>query len=470
MIEFIVLNINFLIYSGQVKFIMKKSFLTLITFLIIGGLLIVWSVDAMTYTVNANKTLIAIPNDDYVWITIDWENDGNIINFSPTSTGCDKRGLLTDTDFIVCEKMYNDNGPHTVKITNNNPSYLFDNIRLKNASISDISDFEGFKRVTNLYLDYNRNISLDETKIKSISLLSNLSLSNNWLETFPLNLGNLHSNPDIKNINFTNNSLDTIPDNIWNNRDTYIIRLSNSISYQSKSNLNHIINLSNNQIKFVWITKIDNHDSLDYETSSYRFYDNTNSYKFERFGFSQGNGTNLTYDYQIFSENNQSDIKTSKENHNSTTATISTPLKPWAYTFKVCLHNSTEYCDTINFTVNHDEEIAIMTPVSELYGYLNIQWKRWRTWNYPKELLNWYEYIISKVWWSSTWWFVSHESLNNWNSCSPYHDCKENFDMKNIIKTERSDNPNGKYILTVYLIDNEWNRAQKRNYWRTYFI
>lgn len=399
----------------------------------------VWSTSAMKYTVDGDSTIVKFPKtliDDTIKINR-WDSTG----YTTVKT-CPEKGIAVNVTWYECNHSYATPWTYTVEIVN--PSNRgISTIYLASANVKEIINLLNFNNLSIIYL------------------------SSNQLTDFTSNLSN------ISQLLLDQNELRTIPSVIRKARWTHQIILDNDISIWNQNNWK-LVDLSNNQIDFVWITKINNVDTLDCE-SHYNncYFKDTSKYKFERFGFTD-NEANLVdgkidYDYRI----KKGGTTIIEKLHwiqklNGLIANIeeNTPLLPGEYTFKVCF-NLTNICDSIDFKVNYDEEITIITPVSQpKYGSLNIQWKRWRTWIYPEEIFSWYEYVISKNWWSSitTWWFIGTEDLTNSYSC-PYYNCKENLDIGNIIETERSDNPNGKYTLTVYLIDNEWNRAKKRDYW-----
>ena len=426
----------------------KKSFLALFTSIIIGGLLMVWGTNAMTYTVNWDTSNIAIPAENQAWSTIkrcsNCETETINSDFSSTWTTCVIEPV-SNINYIKCTHTYSSAWEYQVTFTAHNNS--FDNLYLNGANITSISNFNGINTISNLYLQSNPNFSLSSYTFSNIKI-TNLYLDRNTLSEFWTSLPNSN-----QKISLTHNSYTTIVPNIRELRDSYNIKLSDSIIYPNNNSYDKEIDLSHNPIKFVWITKV---NSCDIATEYFctRFYETT-SYNFERFGYDSGN-ISLTYDYEVLQ--NYTQIENGIAETNS--KTIETPLNPWTYTFRVCLHNSTEHCDETTFTVDYSEGITIINPQNnQKYGSLNnIQWKRWRSWNYPISLLSWYEYTLKK--WSE---IIKEWSINisdTDESCGQGRKNCVEINIGNIIENEVNENNlNGEYTLTVYLIDKDWNYA-----------
>ena len=427
---------------------MKKSLFTLFTSLILCGLLLVWSTNAMTYTVNWNSTRIEIQknklNDTNTinrWVS--WEED---IIFSESSSGC-SLDRINSEDYILCEKSYTDwESNHTVTISNSR-NIKFETVYLNNANIKSITNFDWFTRIGTLHLEWNPNIVLQNSTFQWLSTLSSLILSENnlnrdWQNTFQPSLSNLY-NKETNSIQLKTNWYTTIPTEIWNSRDNYRIKLSDNVEYWDGR---YEIDLSNNPINFVGITS---------------YNQSNNTHNFERFGYFWDEGTPI-YQYKIYDENDNPVIwfntsETSASVDPSNPIDNFNPLKPGEYKFEVCLATST-ICDHTNFNVDYDESITISSPQNnqEYDSLNNIPWERCRSWNYPSELLSWYSYILKK--WEQE---IEAASIHFYNSMynNDYQNCEE-IDIDNIISSSLQWNdPNDTYTLTVYLIDKDWYYA-----------
>lgn len=433
---------------------MKKSLFTLFTSLTVCGLLLVWSANAMTYTVNWNSTRIEIQknklNDTNTinrWVT----NEGNII-FSESSSGC-SLDRINSEDYILCEKSYTDwENNHTVTISNSR-NIKFETVYLNNANIKSISNFDWFTRIGTLHLEWNSDITLQNSTFQWLTTLSSLILSENnlnrdWQNTFQPSLSNLY-NKETNSIQLRTNWYTTIPTEIWNSRNNYRIKLSDDIGYWDGR---YEIDLSNNPINFVGIT--------NYNQSN-------NTHNFERFGYFWDEGTPI-YQYKIYDENNNPVIwfntsETSASVDPSNPIDNFNPLKPGEYKFEVCLATST-ICDHTLFTVDYDEYITISSPQNNQEYNIqdNITWERWRSWNYPEELLSWYEYIIEKWHIEIARWTIS---LNEIGSCyfqyENHEDCAE-LNINNLLWNDLED---WVYTLTVYLTDKNNEHIQTTDYW-----
>ncbi len=415
----------------------KKSQFILFSCLAISWLLLMWSVDAMTYTINGQRTSISIPKGNMNSSTIQRCTDCSEENFNPSNN--DECEFIDDN--IKCEHIYENSGIYEVTLKWNNQK--FENLYLDNSNIGTISNTSNIWKITNLYIRNNTGLNLSNN-IFSNNNVVNLHLEHNGLVTY-----NDTIYDSLRTLYLNYNLLTTIPENIRENRRNYEIVLSEYYRYNSDSD--KTIHLDNNHIKFVWITGYN--------------YNNYNDNHFERFGYDYENPNNPRYYYQIMQ--NWVEVENTTWTTTNEEISISTPLKPWDYTFRICIYwddicNYNDY-NIVHFSVDYDEEITITKP--EVYEYdslNNIEWERWRSWNYPKSLLSWYSYIITK--WSQTIkeWFIN---INDTNESCVHHDCINWIDIGNIIETELWwNNPNDEYWLTIYLIDKDWNIAQANNH------
>lgn len=418
----------------------KKLLIALLSSLTISGLL-VWSTNAMEYVVQWDSTQIAIP-DNIEWTTIQWCSDCAVDTITTTLTWCWITTIQLKR-YIQCSHDYDTSGEYIVTFDGNDQR--FSNLYLSDSKIKRINNFSRVRSITNLYLTNNKDIILSTDTFDSIPIV-NIYLDENRLTQYDTVLPNNNNE-----LYLNDNLLPTIPLSIWQLRSSYELKLSNTISYKESSSTIKLVDLSDNPIKFAWIT-----DSN---------YNNYNDNHFERFGYDYENPNNPTYYYQI--------LKNWVEVENTTWTTtddeieINTPLIPGDYTFKVCIYWD-DVCDyngenIYDFSVDYNETIRIIDPEEQEYDSMdNIQWERWRSWNYPKSLLSWYSYTITK--WSQTIkeWFIN---INDTNESCAYHDCVNWIDIGNIIETELWwNNPNDEYLLTIYLIDKDWYIAKSNSY------
>lgn len=405
---------------------MKKLSLSLLTSLIALGLLFVWNANAMTYTVNWDSTTIAIPR----WInntTIKrCEEEGcETTQITKDSDDCDDNKCcerrINNTYYTECRHKYDNEWTYTVYFDGKNNEFA--NLYLDAANIQDIIDYSNILQITNLYLWSNTEINLWNDTF-SDSPVTNLYLDHNNISTYNTSI------PSQFNIlSLESNELTTIPDVVWNARDNYRIKLASNKSYNPHNIYNKYIDLSNNQIKFIKITEINGE-----ERSSY-YFDNPTQYQFWRFWYSHETD-NLNFNYTILNQDNDPVIE-ERETTNSS-ITITDPLKPWTYKFKVSLDNDTY--DTGEFYVYYQESITFTEISTSPINDIHFSWQR--SWNYPASLISWYYYTLSRSW----------SIIDSWRAA----DGTASYSLDTALI---EDNPNWNYVFTVYLIDTEWNRV-----------
>ena len=234
----------------------------------------------MTYTINWNHTQFTIPTKNSSGIIINrWPNnsDNSIVTWSITN--CGEPFYLDEMEEFVykCEFDYITSGYHTITINNKNEPVK--KISLNSWNVTDIEDFIDFEQLSEIYLRYNK--------------------------------------------------LSTIPLNIWKYRNQIkTIKLSDSISYNNEDGTKYI-DLRNNPIEFIWLTKIGNYNLAQYESDLYPNFQNATEYNFEWFGFSAN--SNITYDYNI---NDFQGNSTQIYNYTwiaNTWISINTQLNSWTY-------------------------------------------------------------------------------------------------------------------------------------------
>lgn len=433
----------------------KKSFLALFTSLIIGGLLMVWSTNAMTYTVNGNQTNIGfIKNETINEIKINWWD-----NSETNLTSCSTENIWW-VYYYLCTKEYNDGlNTHniTIKNSDNSDNNRNQTIYLVNANVDSINDFDGFLNLKTLRLNHNNITTLNYNKLGSFHHITVYMDENSYND---YNNVSYYNFTNIDTLYLRNNNLTTIPKIIRKNKDSYQIILDSDHIYQpTKSN---IIDLSNNYINFIWITGIGS-EYHTYDPDSFNWFENTTTYKFEWFAYSH-NTSPLQYNWWIYTGENVEPIAFPETLTTSQSVTYEQALLPWNYIFKVLYNDgqSFSHTDSINFTVDYNEAITIASPdnqESQEYDSLNIIWKRWRVWNYPETILSWYKYILEK--WSETIkeWSINISDANGDCGGLRRYNCAD-LDIWSIIENEINENNlNGEYTLTVYLIDKDWGYA-----------
>ena len=439
---------------------MKKSLFTLFTSLIVCGLLLVWSANAMKYTID-----IDAGSQTKVWFPVNSVYGSILINrwdwYSSEVTTCET-GFYYGQETYLCTKMYGESNNYNIEITNSSdfsPNFIY----LENAKVKNWINFNWFLWDKIIYLSNNNIENLPNNIFSNLTATPAIFLDYNNLWNFDfdwLSLSNIHT------LSLRHNGLRTIPNWIWNSdtRKYFNIKITGEIIIPSTNSSDKLIDLSENNINFVWITKIDNTDDMRYIDGSltYKFLGvPNNGYYFERFGYSY-NTESIIYKYQILEGN----VSVDEGTNNSTGAIITQKLAPGNYTFKVCYNewnddNNSEHCDEVNFAVDYDEDIIITSPVdNQEFSSLNdIQWEWWRSWVYPEELLSWYEYRISKDW-SYTSWFVY---LSDLDECNGYYDCTY-LNIGNVISNEWNGNLNWEYTITIYLKDKDWYVRDLNNY------
>ena len=431
----------------------KKSLLFLFTCLVISGLLQVWSVDAMTYIVQWTTTQIAIPYTQR-WSKIkrcsgceeETLTDGN-----PSSqTSCQQKNEWGWFEALFCTHDYLGNEwPHSVTFSGYN-NISFDNLSLNSWNISEIKNFNNIWWINNIYMQYNAITGFN------LSLLSNINPSLIDLSHNEISQINGSLPGTTRSLLLNNNQLTTIPEKIWNERWNYSIILDGGITIWDNQKY---VDLRNNPINFLWITKIWEKDSKYCNNRDDCWFTDTTGYNFERFGYANGT-TNLSYQYEIIYQYNT--IKSGTVLNSTWINIDDTPLKPGPYTFKISLEDNPDINKSIDFIVSYDEGIEITSPANqEQYTSLdNILWQRKRYWNYPQEFVSWYVYTINK-WSQQITWSISLDETQNcnniWSSQYDYKNCIT-IDIWNIITNLIWwENPNGTYELTVYLVDKDNN-------------
>ncbi len=370
----------------------KKSLFALSSGLVISGLLLVWSANAIKYTIEWNTTTVKIPttpSDNQ--IIINWWNwDENTTQM----TSCPTKVIANGVEWYECTYTYPDTDERTVQISNQN-NVGVDTIYIASWNLKTITDFSQFDSLSTIYINDNNLTTINNNAFNWILNGFKVHLNNNYMTDFSSPIGN------ITHLYMMDNELTTIPTNIWNSRLTHIIHLDSETSLTLWSNNSKHIYLNNettpepnNKIIFVWITKIGSTNNIDtienwwYEFTSYP----QNWYNFERFGYSYKNNS-LTYDYEIEGVDG-----TEKIGHSSTSADINIPLYPNSYTFKVCIHD-TNNCDSVNFTVSYtnptlsldmDPESPNPTQDITFNRILNNDY-------YPENLIKWYKFYLNGI-------------------------------------------------------------------------
>jgi len=362
-----------------------SAIFTLILWLILAW----WYVNAMTYDISWDYTQITIPTNYSSWIIINrWEENSE--NSAPQSvTSCEESPSSDEIDESVykCEHTYTASGHYEIRIENHNETTP-SKISLDSWNVTNIKNFSGFENLTEIYL--------------------------------------------------RNNNLDTIPSIIWENRNQIkTIKLSNTVSYNNESWTKYI-DLSNNPINFLWITKIGNYNLTLYPVTSYPNFHNTTEYNFEWFGFSNNN--NLTYDYGITNNPDNSSWIFIETWITNTWTSINSHLNSWTYYFNICIHE-TNICEWTYFTVDYDESVYFtgsLHPTSWeiLTSIENIQFQRERSWDIPSEFISWYSYTLTK----NNNKIIEDTTPNSTYTLDP-----------NII----ADNPNGNYSFSVNLVNTD---------------
>ena len=412
---------------------MKRLSISLVTGLIALGLLFPTNTNAMTYTVEWDTTTIAIPR--WInWTTIkrcsECEEE-TLRQFSWTSTKCEQQ---YDVGFnaLVCSHYYGDSWTHTV--TYDWKSESFENFSLNNSNITNISDFSTINDITNIYIENNETLTSFNSNIFFQNLgAQNIHLENNYISSFEGNIPN-----NVRRLYLNSNQLTTIPENVWKKRDNYTIKLSSSKKFPTNGSESYLIDLSNNKIEFVQITKI---DGVNESNFSERFRNSTN-YNFEWFWYSYLNEDNPNFSYSIIDSSNNP--VTAGETTQSNVS-INASLAPWNYTFKVSLWDAE---DSIPFNVGYYDSLTWVSTnpddsstISSLDG-ISFSWKR--DWDYPADFVSWYNYKLTK---NST---IIHAGS------APDGTATYNLD-----KTLIQNNPNWYYEFTVYLTDTNWNTISR---------
>ena len=448
---------------------MKKKFLFgLFTSFILSALFQGQIANAITYTVDGSYTEIKIPDNNVTNNMVidrwDWET-GAIIN-------CPSANYSNYGYAYYCSHSYDVANEYEIHITNPDNSYI-NTIFLDGSSIKNITNLNEFDKLTTIHLQMNNISSLAYT---IFNILSNNSvavyLDRNEFETFSVDLSR------ITYLSLSGNRLTTIPESMWSNHITHeneTIKLDNDTTIWAWQKF---IDLSNNYINFVWITKV-NEKKYYYYNGWYCYsYDkcaflNAAWYNFERFGYSYNN-SHPTYYYKITEKQSWTEI-TSWTASTWEIEITNKILKPGTYTFKVCIDQPVDECNdyynanVVDFDVNYSEEITINNPVNGMeYTWLNatnIRWWRQRSWNYPVEYLNWYEYKLKK-WTQEVIKFISCSESNNCNHADT--------NLSDIILYDNNfswwDNPNGEYTLEICLIDTDWLVAKGQNDYSSYNI
>ena len=154
---------------------MKKSLFSLFTSLIVCGLL-VWSANAMEYTIYWNTTKIVIPN-----------------NVSGTSIkrceGCPTEILSTSQENcndvndgfygLRCSHTYENTG--TYKVIYNGNNFHFSNLSLNDANVVKINNFDNIASINNLYINNNKWITFDSNPFENNKVIRTIELRYNDL-------------------------------------------------------------------------------------------------------------------------------------------------------------------------------------------------------------------------------------------------------------------------------------------------
>ena len=418
----------------------------------------------MKYTID-----IDAGSQTKVWFPVNSVYGSILINrwdwYSSEVTTCET-GFYYGQETYLCTETYRESNNYNIEITNSSdfsPNFIY----LENAKVKNLINFNWFLWVKIIYLSNNNIENLPNNIFSNLTATPAIFLDYNNLWNFDfdwLSLSNIHT------LSLRHNGLRTIPNWIWNSdtRKYFNIKITGEIIIPSTNSSDKLIDLSENNINFVWITKIDNTDYIRYIDGSltYKFLGVPNSgYHFERFGYSY-NTNNINYKYQILKENIPIDETVGTSN--SAETNIPQILAPGNYTFKVCYNeendnNNPEHCDEVNFAVDYDESITIKTPeANQEYNIQdNIIWERWRSWNYPEELLSWYEYIIEKWHIEIARWTIS---LNEIGSCYFQYENHEDCAELNINYLLWNDLEDWVYTLTVYLTDKNNEHIQTTDY------
>ena len=428
----------------------KKSLLFLFTCLVISGLLQVWSVDAMTYTVSGSSTQITIPNDIYN-TTIKWCSSCTWEILSNDLTNC--TSMNDPFPGLKCYHIYNDTG--TYEITYDGKNKILDNLSLNNANVVNIKDFNDIALISNLYINNNTWISFNSNQNPFQSKnISTIYLNNNGLKSFEIDVP---YNSNTKLLYLKDNELTTIPEKIRRKRGLwsyeYTIKLSEDVSYPKNSNNINTIDLSRNQINFIWITKIDNTDTSDCISYDCNFQDTT-GYNFERFGYSYNTNEPLEYKYKI-TKFGESEPETGWTT-NLTGITISQALAPEYYTFEVCYNEensdtNTGHCDSINFYISYYLWIGITWNISSGATISlddDITFSRDKQGNYPDEFINSYEKYYIELVEDNTANTIYSWTTSDYDSYITFdNDIKENLN-------------NWDYRFYVYILNNTWDKIE----------
>ena len=411
----------------------KKLFSTVLLSLLCGGILRIQYTSAMEYTISGPTASISIPRDTSNGINIRrWDSQ----DITKVSEHCWDPHRLDSINLWVytCSHTYDVNGDHTIQILNYWDSRVV-TMYLNNSNITRIFNFDWFNNLNTIYLADNHIEQLTGNILGWLWNGYTLDLSYNWIYNFSLPTN------DIKILYLNNNELTKIPDSIRNNRNSFEIKLSDSIKYWDSSKPK-FVDLSNNRITFIWITEVWNQDTYN-NYSSYNFH-NTTTYNFERFWYQQNTWTDCGILYNYYIKQNEENIVNWRRwicaTGGTTWVTITTPLRPWNYTFQVC-EDTDVTCDSIDFNVSYDVWIEITTPSQdqEIDNVNDAVFQRRKTGQYPDQFLSWYEYELKFNNNVISWWVISNTSF-----MIPSDLIQQYWDWS--------------YTLFVYLLDSDWNK------------
>lgn len=343
----------------------------------------------------------------------------------------------------VCE-LTGELGEYNVTVNFKDNTTKIDTIYLNSGwNVKEIISYGNSPKISTLHLSNNTNIKLND---KIPSNIESILINHCNLDTFHLWLS--YNNP--KYIYLNNNKYETIPNEIRCNRDSYDIHLSTDIIYKESQNSNtKEIHLKDNQINFIWTTKIWEEET-ECNTTTYEI-NWSNNLHFERFGYSYN--TSISYEYQILQGN--SPVEWTFHTDSSTWTDINKELEPWYYTFEVCYdednESNTKHCDTTDFimsyylwinltnwtTIDEDEEISSLD---------NIKFEWEDIWNYPENFINQNNKYYFELKENNT------EVIYSWetNSKSIIIDEDTKWKMDNWAN----------YTFDVYVLDREWNKIR----------
>lgn len=430
---------------------MKKSLFTLFTSLIVCGLLLVWSANAMTYTVNGNQTNIGfIKNETISEIRINWWD-----NSATNVTSCGEE-YIQWIYYYLCTKEFNDgldNHEITIKNNDNSDNYRNQTIYLVNANVSSINNFDYFLNLKTLRLNQNNITALNYNKLSAFNNIT-IYMDENSYNDYDNTSYSYFTNIDTYVLR--KNNLTTIPKIIRKNRDSYQIILDSDHRFQpTKSN---IIDLSDNPINFIWITEIN--DNTIINTGNWysfpEYYCRNDCYKatFERFAYASG--TNPSYTYQIKKDGYNITWDNVDSDKKEVSIDLST-LFPWSYNFEVCFTNWITYCDNIDFTIEYNEEINFTSDSTEwtINSLDDLVFKWQRSENLPSNLVWWYTYTIEK----DNQIIISEDKDNLIPDQSTAILDEPQSKIETALRNYGITDPYGSYTLTVYLIDSNWDYA-----------